>query len=365
MNEFLRNSPIKYVVPGVMLTCLIWLSYAVLREFLLIIAWALIIAYVMWPPYQWLKAKLHNRATLSAAIMTGVIAALIILAVYGLVSLLQGELKSVYHMLVMNFTHPPKQLPDNISQIPWLGHFLQQCLDELNADEAGVKAQILNWAKQWLGEMGRFLSEIGRNIMMLAFVLVTLFFCFRDGHSVILQLRLGFCYFLGKYQAIYLKAAGDTARAVVYGLVLAALSQGFIAGIGYAVAGVNAPAMFGAFTALLAMVPMGATLVWLPISFGLILVGQLWQGIGLLLWGVFAISTVDNVIRPLVISGAGRIPFLVVLFGVFGGLSAFGAVGLFLGPIILSVFLAVWRAWLSQRQETDVNMNENTQSEET
>jgi Ca2+-transporting ATPase len=97
---------------------------------------------------------------------------------------------------------------------------------------------------------------------------------------------------------------------------------------------------------------MGATLVWLPISVGLILAGEFWHGVGLLLWGVFAISTVDNVIRPLVISGAGRIPFLVVLFGVFGGLSAFGAIGLFLGPIILSVLLAVWRAWLKERKES-------------
>jgi P-type Ca2+ transporter type 2C len=90
-------------------------------------------------------------------------------------------------------------------------------------------------------------------------------------------------------------------------------------------------------------------LIWVPVSFGLMLSGQLWQGIGLFLWGLFVISTVDNVIRPLVISGAGRIPFLVVLFGVFGGLTAFGVIGLFLGPIILSVLLAVWKAWLKQQ----------------
>ncbi len=97
------------------------------------------------------------------------------------------------------------------------------------------------------------------------------------------------------------------------------------------------------------MVPMGATLIWLPVCFGLIAAGQYWHGFGLILWGVFVVSTVDNIIRPLVISGAGRIPFLVVLFGVFGGLQAFGFVGIFLGPIILSVLLAVWQAWLKQQ----------------
>ncbi|NOU22975.1 MAG: AI-2E family transporter [Methyloglobulus sp.] len=352
MNDFLRNSPLKYAVPAVLLACLVWLSYAVLREFLHTIVWAFIIAYIMWPPYQWLKAKLDNNATLSAAVMTGFISTLITLAAYWLVTLLQSEVTDIYQLLLANFAHPPKRLPDNISQIPWLGHYLQQYLDQLNADEAGVKVQIIDWTRQWLGEFGRFLGGVGRHLIQFGFILVTLFFCFRDGHQVIEQLRQGLGYFLGRYQNLYLQAAGDTARAVVYGLVLAALGQGLLAGIGYSVAGTNAPVLFGAITALLAMVPMGATLIWLPISFGLILSGELWHGIGLLLWGVFAISTVDNVIRPLVISGAGRIPFLVVLFGVFGGLSAFGAVGLFLGPIILSVLLAVWQAWLKQQQSS-------------
>lgn len=348
MNEFLRNSPLKFAVPGILLLCLLWLSYAVLRDFLLIITWAIIIAYVMWPSYKCLKGILQHRATLSAAVMTGIIALLISLTVYWLVNSLQSEIKIIYQILSTSFANPPKKVPESFNQIPWLGDYLQQYLDQLNADEAGVKAQLIEWAKQWLGEFGNFLRGVGRNIMQLGFILVTLFFCFRDGHQVVEQLRQGLSYFLGEYQNIYLKAAGDTTRAVVYGLVLAALGQGLIAGFGYAIAGINAPVLFGAITALLAMVPMGATLVWLPISFGLILSDQLWQGIGLLLWGILVISTVDNIIRPLVISGTGRIPFLGVMFGVFGGLTAFGAVGLFLGPIILSVLLAVWRAWLGQ-----------------
>ncbi len=348
MNEFLQHSPIKYLIPGILLAMLIGLSYAVLRDFLLIITWAFIIAYIMWPPYQWLKEKLNNKATLSAAVMTATISAVFTLVIYWLVIMLQGEINTVYQILLTRFAHPPKQLPENIGQIPWLGRYLQDYLDQLNADVDGVKTQLIDWAKQWLGEFGRFLGGVGRYILKLGFILVTLFFCFRDGSQGIGQIRQSLSYFLGKYQKLYLKAAGDTAHAVVYGLVLAAMGQGLIAGVGYAVAGVNAPVLLGAITALLAMVPMGASLIWLPVSFSLIFSDQLWQGIGLLLWGVFVISTIDNVIRPLVISGAGRIPFLVVLFGVYGGLIAFGAVGLFLGPIILSVLLAVWQAWLQQ-----------------
>ncbi len=349
MNGLLQDSNIKFAVPVVLLGILLWLSYAVLREFFLVITWAVIIAYMMWPLFHWLKLKLKNRVTLSAAVMTGFISALITLAVYWLINALQGEVVTIYRELLTNFAHSPKELPESINRIPWLNQYLQQYLDQLNADEAGVKAQLLDWVKQGLGQLAKFLGGVGRNMLSLGFILITLFFCFRDGQPIIEQLKQGLSRFLGKYQNTYLQAAGDTTRAVVFGLVLAAIGQGLIAGIGYSVAGAKAPALLGATTALFAMVPMGAPLVWLPVSIGLILIGNFWQGIGLLLWGVFVISTIDNIIRPLVISGAGRIPFLVVLFGVFGGLKAFGFVGLFLGPIILSVLLAVWQAWLKQQ----------------
>ncbi|MGZ8227565.1 MAG: AI-2E family transporter, partial [Methylococcaceae bacterium] len=318
--------------------------------FLLTLTWAFIIAYVMWPPYRLLKRRLNDKATLSASIMTAIIAAAILLTTYWLAAMLQNETKVAYQSLASNLMQGPYQLPEFISNIPWLGHYLQDWLARLTADQANVTAQLLDWAKQWLGEVATFVGGIGRYIMKLGVTLVTVFFCFRDGKEAMAQLQRGLIHFLGEDQHVYLQAAGNTTRAVVYGLVLAALGQGILAGIGYAVAGVNAPVLFGAMTALLALIPMGATLVWLPIAISLIITDQFWPGIGLLLWGFLAVSTVDNVIRPLVISGAGQVPFLVVLFGVLGGLSAFGAIGLFLGPVILSILLAVWEAWLKQQQ---------------
>jgi Ca2+-transporting ATPase len=264
--------------------------------------------------------------------------------------MLQDELKIAYQILIGGLNQESYTLPDFIKRIPWLGDTAQQWLDRLPDDRAKAMAQFAEWAQQWSGDIAKFLGNIGRNMMKLGVILVTVFFCFRDGDKAVGQLQLGLVQFLGKYQHVYLQAAGNTTRAVVYGLVLAALGQGVLAGLGYAVAGVQAPVLFGAVTALFAMVPMGATLVWLPLSVMLLLTGQPWQGAGLLLWGVLAVSTVDNVIRPLVISGAGRIPFLVVLFGVLGGLTTFGAIGLFLGPVILAVLLSVWQAWLKLQQ---------------
>jgi Ca2+-transporting ATPase len=354
MNDFPGNKPIRHLIPGILLAGLLLLGFMVLREFLLTLAWAFIIAYVMWPPYRWLRHQLKDQAILSAAVMTAIIAAVIFLAVYWLAAMLQEETSNAYQSLVGDFAQGPNRLPDLITRIPWLGNYLQEWVDRLNSDRAGVAAQFADWARQWLGEVARFLGGIGRNVVKLGVILVTVFFCFRDGKEIIKQLQQGLIHFLGKYQHDYLQVAGSTTRAVVYGLVLAALGQGMLAGFGYAIAGIKAPVLFGAITALLALVPMGATLVWMPIGISLILTDQLWSGIGLLLWGFLVVSTVDNVIRPLVISGASQVPFLVVLFGVLGGLSAFGAVGLFLGPVILAVLLAVWKVWLKQqRQEVE------------
>lgn len=352
MTDIDVKSPTRIAIPAIFLTGLLLLSFMVLRGFLVSLIWAFIIAYVMWPLYRKLRHRLNNKATLSAAVMTAIIAAVIILMVYWLAAMLQDEIVIAYQTLLDNAANGAFRLPDFIGRIPWLGNYLQHWLDRLNSDQAGVAAQFINWAKQWLGYTAQFLGGIGRYVMNLGIILVTVFFCFREGDEAIGQLKLGLLHFLGKDQDVYLQAAGDTTRAVVYGLVLAALGQGLLAGLGYAVAGVKAPVLFGAITALLALIPMGATLVWLPIAIMLILTGQTFPGIGLLLWGFLAVSTVDNVIRPIIISGASKVPFLVVLFGVLGGLTAFGAVGLFLGPVVLSVLLSVWQAWIKRQHQT-------------
>jgi len=350
MNEFLNNTAIRFFIPALFLAGILLLSFIILRDFFLVLVWAFIIAYVVWQPYLWLRRRLHDNANLSAAVMTAIIAAAISLTLFWLAAMLQNEIKMAYQTLIENYAQGPYKLPDAVSRIPWLGDDLQAWLDRVTGDQAGVTAQLVEWAKQWLGELGKFLGNIGRYVIKLGFVLVTLFFCFRDGQGAISQLQQGLIRFLGGYQQVYLQAAGDTTRAVVYGIVLAALGQGVTAGIGYAVAGVQAPVLFGAVTAVLALIPMGAMLVWVSIGVMLLATGQVWPGAGLLLWGFLVVSTIDNVIRPLVISGTSQVPFLVVMFGVFGGLSAFGMVGLFIGPVILSVLLAVWQAWLKQQQ---------------
>lgn len=353
INELLPDRPTRFLIPAILLIGLLWLSYMVLREFLQTIAWALIIAYVMWPAYRHLRRKLGRRNTVSAALMSSLISAVILLVLYGLVNVLQEELGTMYETVATNLQNPSYRLPEFLVKIPWVGAHMQEQLDQFINDRAGMTAQISKWVQQWLGDAAKFIGGVGQYVLKLTVMLVMLFFCFRDGEEAVAQMQQGLVRFLGKYQHVYLRAAGYTTRAVVYGLVLAAFAQGMLAGFGYAFAGVRAPVMFGAVTALLALVPMGAVLVWAPLGLGLIASEHLWQGLGLLMWGVLVVSTVDNLIRPLVISGASRVPFLIVMFGVLGGLSAFGPLGLFLGPVILAVLQSVWQSWIQQQQQEE------------
>lgn len=353
MNDFLNRPYSRDIIPGILLVSLLVLSYMVLREFLLSLIWAFIIAYVTWPAYRWLRRQMKGRKMLSALVMTLIISMIIFLSIFWLVALLQKELAMAYQTLSVNFSLDNLQLPDAIKRIPGLGDYLQDGITRLSTDRAGVAKQFANTAQHWLGDVTKFLGSIGNNLVKLAIILVTVFFCFRDGEEAVRQLHQGLIRFLGKHQHVYLQAAGHTTNAVVFGMVLAALAQGILAGLGFSVAGVQAPVLFGALTALFALIPMGAPLIWLPIAVGLIFMNKVWAGIGLIAWGVLVVSTIDNVIRPLVISGASRVPLLVVMFGVFGGLTAFGVIGIFLGPVILAVLRAVWHEWLDQQKEEE------------
>jgi predicted PurR-regulated permease PerM len=142
-------------------------------------------------------------------------------------------------------------------------------------------------------------------------------------------------------------------KAVVWGLVATALAQGLVAGLGYWWAGMHAPVLLGAITALIALIPFGTPFAWGTIAAWLLISGDTVAGLGLIAWGVLVVSWVDNLVRPLVISNATRIPFLLVMFGVLGGLAAFGLVGLFLGPVVLAVLMAVWREWM---EESDLRL---------
>lgn len=349
MIENYQMPLIKRVILVFLLGGLVALSYVVLHLFLTPVAWATILAYVTGPAYRRLRSLLGGNVTGSALLMTVMLTAGLVLPLIWLIMLLRGELVTGYQAVAGYLANGPHQLPELIVRVPWLGQWLQELLSEITGDPAALRAQIAEWAQQWTGEVAQLVGGVGRNAMKLGFALLTLFFLYRDGESALDQMRRVLGFFLGDRLDAYFVAIGGTTRAVVYGLVLTALTQGTLAGLGYWAAGVQAPVLLAAFTVLIALIPFGTPFVWGSIGIWLIVTGQTLAGVGLLLWGALVVSWVDNLIRPLVISSATRIPFLLVVFGVLGGLAAFGLVGLFVGPVILAVLMAVWREWLEEQ----------------
>lgn len=349
LEDFQSSTWLRPLVVVLLLGGLLLLSYAVLNPFLVPVIWALILAYVTWPLYRRLRKLMRGQATLSALAMTLLLTAAFILPVLWLLTLLHGELRGAYDEVTRYLAGKPR-LPSALAGIPWLGEYLQEFLDRVSTDPAALKGELARWVDQSLGHARAIVGDVGRNVFKTFFALLTLFFMYRNGEQFAHQVRAVLERVIGDRIHDYLEAIGDTTRAVVYGIVLAAIAQGALAGLGYWIAGLRAPALLGAATALIALVPFGAPLIWASAGIWLLLTDRSGAGIGLLLWGALAVSWIDNLIRPLVISNQTRIPFLLVMFGVLGGIAAFGLVGLFVGPVILAILMAVWREWLSVQQ---------------
>lgn len=356
MSAMRPRSLSNRVVLGILLGGLLLLSYIVVRPFLAPIAWALILAYVTWPLVVRLRWLLAGRNTLVALVMTLVLTAAFVLPFLWVGLLLRSELAGFYSSAATLLAHGQFHLPEFVADIPLLGNWLQQLLDEIARNPETLRSQIAGWVEARAADSLNIVGGLGRNAAKLGFALITVFFLYREGERVLEQVHVVLHRFLGARVDPYLAAAGGMATAVVWGLLATAIAQGFVAGLGYWWFGLRAPVLLGAVTAAIALIPFGTPFVWGAVSAWLLMHGDLFNGIGLLLWGTLVVSWVDNLVRPLVISNATRIPFLLVMFGVLGGLAAFGLVGLFIGPVILAVLMAVWREWIEESRAEQLRL---------
>ena len=335
---------------------LIFLSFNILKYFIVPVLWAAIIAYMTWPCYQYIYRLCGSRATLSATIMISLIILLIGIPLTFGIFMLQHEGRNVYYELQKQVFSGHLNVPQFIRDLPFIGKEVSRTLHDINTDPNSIIQTVSTWIQGHLN-YGRFvLNEIGKNIVKLCFAIMSLFFFYRDGQTILNQVSKALEMVIGPRIHHYLDTISETTRAVVYGVGLTAVAQAILAGLSYFVAGVPNPMVLTIVTFLLALIPFGTPLAYGAVSLWLFSQGQTVEAIGVMVWGVAIVSTSDNVIRPLVISGATQIPFLLIMFGVLGGIASFGLVGLFIGPVILAVLLAIWREWLHETNEIAVLM---------
>lgn len=340
------DSPLaRRVVTFAFLVFIFGLTFWVLSPFLAALAWAGILAYVTWPLHQWLCRRLPGRDTLVALLMTVGVAATLLLPMVWVLFTLVGDITAASAAIRHLAAHGLPALPSGVAAWPG-GEWIAAQYARVQGDPAWVRGQIVALGLTDAVNIKLVAGGVGRNVAKFGLAVFALFFLYRHGDSVLKQFRRVATRWLGEAARGYIHAVGVTVRAVVFGIVLTALAQGVLAGLGYWVAGIAAPALWGVATALISMIPFVGPVVWIGLSLGLLANGETQAALGLFLWGALVVSWVDNLIRPLVISGPTRIPFLLVFLGVLGGINAFGLIGLFLGPVLLAVSLGIWREWL-------------------
>lgn len=320
-------------------------ALAVLRVFLPAILLAGVVTLSTWPLFQRLKRTLGGRDSLAALVM--VLGMIVLVA--GPTALLSVQLADQVGAAVERIKPLLEQAPDQppawLANLPLVGDLVTEQWQTLAAggdEAAALLRKFLDPARDLLLGLA---GAIGGGLLQMLFAAFVGFFLFRDGEAILRVLDAVMKRLAGGLGGDLLETIRLTVTSVVNGLFGAALAQALVALAGFLIAGVPGAFLLGSATFFVSIIPAGPPLLWGGATFWLFSQGHPGRGLFLLLWGVLLVSTVDNVVRPYLISRGSRMSMLLVVLGVVGGIAAFGFAGIFIGPPILAVGLALVRRW--------------------
>ena len=323
--------------------------FLVLRPFMTAMLLAAVVCISTWPVYLWLLRKLKNRPNLAALTMTFSLTLLVILPLALVAYNLADNVTAFYDAVKQSMEAGP---PAWLTGLPLLGGPIEEYWRNL----AGSPEEMLSLAKNLLEPTRNFLLTsgilLGNGVLEMSLAAFIGFFFYRDGTALTRLIGVGMERLAGIHAANMLAIINSTVRGVMYGLLGTALAQGFVAAIGFAIAGLPAVMLLSVATALLSLIPIGPPLIWGGAAIWLFQQGETGWAIFMVLYGFFLISSVDNVVKPLLISHGSRLPFLLVILGVMGGVLAFGFVGVFIGPALLAVGFSIVQKWTSTDSAT-------------
>ena len=321
----------------------------VLWPFVTVLLWAVVLSFSIWPLYGRVLKLLRGRRTL-AALLLSLAMVLAVLLPFGIVGLKLGdnvtELKAATQRWI---DAGPPAAPQWLSKVPLVGGSMTDSWNSFASDSS----KLLEKAKPMLEPVGAWLLKAGLNLgiglAQLALSILLTFFLLRNGAAVGGTLNDAIRRIAGERGTHLLLVAGNTVRGVVYGILGTALVQAVVAGIGFVIAGVPGAALLALLTFFLSVLPVGPPLIWLPAAFWLFHQGSTGWGIFMIIWGI-GVSSVDNFVKPWLISQGSDMPFLLIFFGVLGGALAFGFIGVFIGPTLLAVGYRVVTEWLATKR---------------
>jgi len=336
------TSTAQRVARYALIIALIALGAWMLRRFLPALCWAVVLGIATSSLYdRWLHRfkgpQRHLWAALTFAAIVGIV--LIVPLVYGGFVAAREVISLVRLYAESQQNGPP--VPDWVAvHLPWLRDWIVEMWDQ------GREGAALGQSKSTVLEWTRILGlQVLRRASTLAFTLLTLFFVYWNRDELIDSVRRVTHRVFGPSVEPLLTLVAAAIRATVDGVVLVAVAEGAIMGVVYALAGARHPVLLGVVTGVFAMIPFAAPIAFGAIALLLAIQGSIGAAVMVVVVGAVLLFIADHFVRPVIIGGGARVPFLWVLLGILGGVESFGLVGIFLGPALMAALCALWRNW--------------------
>ncbi|NKK01569.1 AI-2E family transporter [Rhizobium leguminosarum] len=324
--------------------------------FLVPVLAALVIGFASWPLYRKLLARVGGNTTIAATIAIIMIITFLVIPIGLAVTYTTGEVRTwVTWAIHANRAGAPT--PDWIVALPWAGAYLDEVWTKYIGSPGALGEVIQAVSGANIGNIYRAVLAAGGGafhlLLTLLFMLIALFFVYRDGFSFSKQIdMLGERILPNRWERIS-RVVPATISSTVMGMTLIAIGEGIVLGLAYWIAGVPSPVTLGVLTGVMALIPGGAPLSFTLVSIYLLASGSHVAGIGLFVWGTVELFIVDKTLRPKLVGGPIKLPFLPTFFGLVGGVKTMGFLGLFIGPVLMALIVAIWREWIHEARSAD------------
>ena len=334
------------ILSGAFSLAVIALAAFVMQRFFLPLIWAGILCVATWPLYPRLRRAMGQRDILAALVLTLICACVFIIPLLLGVAQAARQAPELANFIV-NANNVGIAAPDFLLASPLAGNAIHNWWLATLSQPHGLAHLFTGSAAGGFQSARDMLKVLGAGIFHrtvdFALALLCLFFFYKDGEALTRQIDAigSHCFSNGRW-ARYAQKVPTAIRATVNGLVLVGLAEGVLIGIAYGIAGLPSPALWAAGTGILAIIPFGAPLAFLGAAALLASNGSVPAAIGVTLWGTLVLFIADHFVRPGMIGNATRLPFLAVLFGILGGVETLGLVGLFIGPVVMVLFVTLW-----------------------
>ncbi|WP_270936559.1 AI-2E family transporter [Falsiroseomonas oryzae] len=319
--------------------------FLVLRPFLSALLWALILAYTTWPAFRVLRERTGMSPGWAALVMVVAEFLLIGLPIAFAAPTSREDIEALRLGAERLITEGVPGAATFLTGLPFVGDWLGQWFAGWDTTFAGVFDAVRPYAGTLAQGGLAVLLAVLSGIAELLLAIALAFFFYRDGPAMAAQAERVMEKLAGPPTRRLIELTGDVTRGVVYGLLGTAVVQGVMTAFGLWIAGVPQPLLLGVVAGVISILPVGAPLVWIPATIWLFVEGSWGWGIFMAIYGAAGISSVDNFIRPWLISRGADLPLLLTLLGAIGGVLAFGFLGLFLGPVLLAVGYTLLKDW--------------------